>query len=269
MWALYFADDPLYWYIRCQDPSLGCIGPLASELIEGYLYFVSRQGFHKYDGVTHQTLWKYRYQQAIPPQMRIDIFSASVSRYQDWVLAQHPTVGGFMCYKFGENAGFTKVNFASLAINSKLREAKRFQDGGNAHYVLTLGQQVYMFDDASTENVDAWVETKGYDLGQMVRSKRIKWGSLLVTGTFSEIQMQWVMDGWARETPEIFIEPLLNEAGFGYPRNIRVSGCEFTRVVAMFIEVRSSHTFTLYGFTMVSQLHRNQTMLGQGTTTND
>jgi len=45
VWALYFADDPLYWYVRKIYDGAGALGPKAVCAVEGLIYFADRNGF--------------------------------------------------------------------------------------------------------------------------------------------------------------------------------------------------------------------------------
>lgn len=269
-WALYFADDPLFWILNWLNFDVGCRGPHAAKLYRNVIYVIDRNACWATDTVTYKKISDpidTFFKDSKMLLVQLDIFSDHVSVYKDWVIF-HQKFGGDWAYRTTPPQGFTTLvwnapNSGGTLPNYlwfPLREQKLH--GRNGRFIGSIGNRIYELVEYDTpgnvEQVTSSFVSKSYDMGRISRIKRIKHSYLTIgasSPTTQGLQYGYKIDGISAGYSNLNTLPAPN-----ITQDVNLRGSEFDRVVAFqFREaVPNPSSLRIFAFNFVSMLHRQQ-----------
>jgi hypothetical protein len=264
IWALYFADDPLYWYVRKIYEGAGTLGPKAVCTTEGLIYFADRNGYWVTDTVTFNKLHDLESSEVLtegPPS--VAIYGAFVSRYKDWIIFRNDWYGKTHAYRMKSPKGFTELTFDAGAPKDVFFEQVIFDSA--SQWLLALGSKLYKFVDYETvagesdppvEEVPMTISTREFDFSRISRTKRMKYATILFGGPVDGVQYEWVVDSGLVTTASEVVD--VDATGMSN-RSIKIKGANFNRTAQLKLAETSSKLVTFFGFNAMLQLHRQQT----------
>lgn len=260
-YALFFADDPLFWIVHCINFTIGCRGPRAARLAHSLIYFISRDGLFVTDGNIFTRISDPIRSAFIDSRdITFDIFGDHVSVVKDWIIFHIKNFGDY-AYRYTNPKSITRLQFAPDFgpgyLWRDIFEQKLFSQPGR--YLLSVDDKLYTlvsFGVPGTEAVPVAISSKRYDLARVSRIKRMKYADFFISATAPSqtITFSWYRD--ANELMPIAIPSVTNLVPA--VTGTKVRGAEFQRVVGFRITETSNENFVFYGFNFVGHTHRQQ-----------